>query len=151
MAHHAGSFLARGLGLRLLLNWWGHRSFLCKRTNGTTRQNDSRYRESYNARVHLEPPSETCTPTHLIPYIAPLDPASSPGGLLFHAILILDLDEKTPPALVVNRKRWPRCQSALEWDPLSASKRDPFDRRVLMVALAAELAGVVETARARVV
>src|SRR6516165_903189 len=28
------------------------------------------------------------------------------------------------------------CQSALEWDPLSASKRDPFDRRVLMVALA---------------
>jgi len=44
------------------------------------------------------------------------------------------------------------CQSALEWDPLSASKRDPFDRRVLMVALAAsELAGVVETARARVV
>ena len=44
------------------------------------------------------------------------------------------------------------CQSALEWDPLSASKRDPFDRRVLMVALAAsELAGVAETARARVV
>ena len=44
------------------------------------------------------------------------------------------------------------CQSALEWDPLSASKRDPFDRRVLMVAPAAsELAGVVETARARVV
>src|SRR6516165_4884430 len=40
------------------------------------------------------------------------------------------------------------CQSALEWDPLSASKRDPFDRRVLMVALAgSELAGVVETAR----
>ena len=45
-----------------------------------------------------------------------------------------------------------QCQSALEWDPLSASKRDPFDRRVLTVALAAsELAGVVETARARVV
>ncbi len=45
-----------------------------------------------------------------------------------------------------------RCQSALEWDPLSASKRDPFDRRVLLVALAAsELAGVAETARARVV
>src|SRR3974390_1836335 len=44
------------------------------------------------------------------------------------------------------------CQSALEWDPLSASKRDPFDRRVLMVAIAAsELAGVAETARARVV
>ena len=43
------------------------------------------------------------------------------------------------------------CQSALEWDPLSASKRDPFDRRVLLVALAAtELVGVAETARARV-
>jgi len=35
--------------------------------------------------------------------------------------------------------------------PLSASKRDPFDRRVLLVALAAsELVGVAETARARV-
>jgi hypothetical protein len=44
------------------------------------------------------------------------------------------------------------CQSALDWDPRSASKGDPFDRRVLMVALAAsELAGVAETARARVV
>ena len=42
------------------------------------------------------------------------------------------------------------CQSALEWDPLSASKRDPFERRVLPVALApSELAGVAETARAR--
>jgi hypothetical protein len=46
----------------------------------------------------------------------------------------------------------PYCQSALEWDPLSASKRDPFDRRVLLVALvASELVGVAETARARVV
>ncbi len=44
------------------------------------------------------------------------------------------------------------CQSALEWHPLSASKRDPFDRRALLVALAAsELVGVAETARARVV
>ena len=43
-----------------------------------------------------------------------------------------------------------KCQSALEWDPLSASKRDPFERRVLPVALApSELAGVAETARAR--
>ena len=42
------------------------------------------------------------------------------------------------------------CQSALDWDPLSASKRDPFERRVLAVALArSELAGVAETARAR--
>ncbi len=45
-----------------------------------------------------------------------------------------------------------RCQSALDWDPLSASKRDPFERRVRPVALAAsELAGVAETLRARVV
>jgi hypothetical protein len=44
------------------------------------------------------------------------------------------------------------CQSALEWAPLSASKRDPFDRRVLLVALASsELVGVAEMARARVV
>ena len=42
------------------------------------------------------------------------------------------------------------CQSALDWDPLSASKRDAFERRVLAVALApSELAGVAETARAR--
>lgn len=49
-------------------------------------------------------------------------------------------------------RREMRCQSALDWDPLSASKRDPFERRVLPVALAAsELAGVAETVRARVV
>ena len=42
------------------------------------------------------------------------------------------------------------CQSALDWDPLSASKRDPFERRVRPVALApSELAGVAETVRAR--
>ena len=42
------------------------------------------------------------------------------------------------------------CQSALDRDPLSASKRDPFERRVRPVALApSELAGVAETARAR--
>ena len=45
-----------------------------------------------------------------------------------------------------------RCQSALEWDPLSAFKRDPFERRVLTVALApSELVGVAETARVRAV
>jgi adenylate cyclase len=44
------------------------------------------------------------------------------------------------------------CQSALERDPPSASKRDPFDRRALLVALApSELVGVAETVRARVV
>src|SRR5262249_31142526 len=42
------------------------------------------------------------------------------------------------------------CQSALNWAPRSACKRDPFERRVLAVALApSELAGVAETARAR--
>src|SRR5262245_13663230 len=42
------------------------------------------------------------------------------------------------------------CQSALNWAPLSASKRDPFERLVLAVALApSELAGVATTARAR--
>ena len=44
-----------------------------------------------------------------------------------------------------------KCQSALDRDPISASKKDPFERRVLAVALApSELAGVAETARARV-
>jgi hypothetical protein len=44
------------------------------------------------------------------------------------------------------------CQSALERDPVSACKRDPFERRVFAVALApAELVGIAETARARVV
>ena len=48
--------------------------------------------------------------------------------------------------------RQPECQSAFDWDPLSASKRDPFDRRALLVALgSSELVGVAETARARVV
>jgi hypothetical protein len=43
------------------------------------------------------------------------------------------------------------CQSALDRDPRSASNRDPLERRVLAVALApSELAGVAETARARV-
>src|SRR5262245_24827520 len=43
-----------------------------------------------------------------------------------------------------------KCQSALNWAPLSASKRDPFERLVLAVALApSELAGVATTARAR--
>ena len=55
-----------------------------------------------------------------------------------------NLIEMTPEVLI--------CQSALERDPLSASKRDPFERRVLAVALAlSELVGVAETARARVV
>src|SRR5579885_2064180 len=45
-----------------------------------------------------------------------------------------------------------RCQTALDWDPLSASKKDPFDRRARAVAIApSELVGVAETARARLV
>ena len=54
----------------------------------------------------------------------------------------------------VEKKLYPNidCQSALDWDHLSASKRDPFERRVRPVALApSELAGVAETVRARVV
>jgi len=36
-----------------------------------------------------------------------------------------------------NDRFWWWCQSALERDPPSAPKRDPFDRRALLVALAA--------------
>ena len=44
------------------------------------------------------------------------------------------------------------CQSAFKIDPVSASNFDPFERRILAVALApSELVGVAETARARVV
>ena len=44
------------------------------------------------------------------------------------------------------------CQSAFKFDPRSASNFDPFWRRGLAVALApSELAGVAETARARIV
>src|SRR6478672_5625291 len=43
------------------------------------------------------------------------------------------------------------CQSALDWDPRSASKRAPFARRGLLVVLgSSELAGIAETSRARV-
>src|SRR6202011_2589543 len=42
------------------------------------------------------------------------------------------------------------CQSAFKFDPVSASNFDPFERRVLTVALASsELAGIAETRRAR--
>jgi hypothetical protein len=43
------------------------------------------------------------------------------------------------------------CQSALKFDPVSALNFDPFERRVLTVALgSSELAGIAETGRARV-
>ena len=43
------------------------------------------------------------------------------------------------------------CQSALNFDPVSASNFDPFARRGLRVALvSSELAGIAETRRARV-
>ena len=46
----------------------------------------------------------------------------------------------------------PDCQTALDRAPLSASKRDPFDRRARAVAVApSELVGVAERARARLV
>jgi NAD(P)-dependent dehydrogenase (short-subunit alcohol dehydrogenase family) len=45
---------------------------------------------------------------------------------------------------------FPGCQSAFKFDPVSASNFDPFERRVLTVALASsEPAGVAETWRAR--
>ena len=44
-----------------------------------------------------------------------------------------------------------KCQSALDWDPRSASKRDPLVFRLERLAFApSELAGVAETGRARV-
>ena len=46
----------------------------------------------------------------------------------------------------------PACQSALDRDPFSASKRDPFDRRVGAVAFAPpELIGLAKAGLARVV
>jgi hypothetical protein len=48
------------------------------------------------------------------------------------------------------RNRSLNCQSARKFDPSSASNFDPFARRGLLVAPASELAGVVETMRARV-
>ena len=66
---------------------------------------------------------------------------------------VKSIDEMTCRVALRERKN-PRelgvCQSALDRDPLSASKRDPFERRVRPVALApSELAGVAETERAR--
>ena len=44
-----------------------------------------------------------------------------------------------------------RCQSALDRDPVSASKRDPLVLRFERLAIApSELAGIAETGRARV-
>ena len=58
----------------------------------------------------------------------------------------------TQSALAVRRSKGQWCQSAFKFDPVSASNFDPFERRVLAVALApSELVGVAETARARVV
>ncbi len=46
----------------------------------------------------------------------------------------------------------PGCQSASDWDPRSASKRDPFVLRFERLALApSELVVVAEAGRARVV
>ena len=47
--------------------------------------------------------------------------------------------------------RFNDCQSAFKFDPVSASNFDPFERRVLTVALVSvELVGIAETRRARV-
>ena len=106
-----------------------------------------------------------------ITYRAFVDPSGSASDSMTMAIahlekrdgkrvLVLDVIRErlapfSPEAVVTEfaetLKRY-RCQSALDWDPLSASRRDPFERRVRPVALApSELAGVAETVRARVV
>ena len=54
-------------------------------------------------------------------------------------------------AVLELRKCRSNCQSACKFDPVSASNFDPFERRVLTVALvSSELAGIAETRRARV-
>ena len=88
-----------------------------------------------------------------------MDAKIAPQGVIIaREFTAKDLGQRIPAAaleaLVTHRIRdWlADCQSALDWDPLSASKRDPFERRVRPVALApSELAGVAETVRARVV
>jgi hypothetical protein len=35
------------------------------------------------------------------------------------------------PSVCAEAVKYLKCQSALNWDPLSASRRDPFERRVL--------------------
>jgi 5-methyltetrahydropteroyltriglutamate--homocysteine methyltransferase len=60
----------------------------------------------------------------------------------------------SPPNAMLNYfwQKIPACQSALDWDPRSASKREPLVFRLERLALApSELAGVAETGRARVV
>ncbi|MGY4465872.1 hypothetical protein ACVWWK_001554 [Bradyrhizobium sp. LB9.1b] len=89
---------------------------------------------------------------------APLEVASAPARLLYFACR--KLDRAVEPAHIeavveaVERNPKPRperwCQSAFKFDPVSASNFDPFERRVLVVALApSELVGVAETVRLR--
>jgi hypothetical protein len=60
-------------------------------------------------------------------------------------------EAQTPPAEASTVIRSIQCQSACKFDPVSASNFDPFERRVLTVALvSSELAGIAETKRARV-
>ena len=59
-------------------------------------------------------------------------------------------DSGETPDQCIRRFRRQHCQSAFKFDPVSASNFDPFERRVLAVALASsELVGVAETVRAR--
>src|SRR6266404_3972549 len=68
LPHRARVFLAHGMGLHLLLIWLRCHSVLCNRTDSAIRENESRYRESQNARVHFEPPQKTYTPGPLTPH-----------------------------------------------------------------------------------
>jgi hypothetical protein len=77
-------------------------------------------------------------------YSARLTPFCAVADVLYHSFNLGN------GHLIQRLRRAYGCQSALDWDPLSASKRDPFERRVRPVALApSELAGVAETVRAR--
>ena len=73
------------------------------------------------------------------------------GAAMFGAIVTALMGSSKPVKAEAISGSVPECQSALDRDPRSASNRDPLERRVLAVALApSELAGVAETARARV-
>ena len=93
------------------------------------------------------------TAEEIVAKLRQVDVLMAQGGLVADAVRSIGVTE-------VTYYRWRNeygglkgdqvCQSALDRDPGSAAKRDPFERRVRPVALApSELAGVAETERAR--
>src|SRR5712672_3197492 len=62
------------------------------------------------------------------------------------AVISRELDQRTHVARINAQRPFTECQSACKFDPVSASNFDPFERRVLTVALvSSELAGIAET------